>query len=220
MQNQLSRLVGNCVDVLRIGPAPRNLPAMLAEFMADHRVSKRRFMAQMLPKGGVGVELGVFTGLFSTELLRHSGSRKIYFVDPWHLEFGAKYPDWGRYTGYGRLLTSIALTLARSRIQKHARETDAEIVVGYSTGFLSALPDAYLDWAYVDSSHSYRGTKDELALLKSKVRKGGLILGDDWHDEPDHAHSGVAQAVNEAIAAGDFVLVGVFPEMQWMIRRV
>lgn len=213
-------MAGNCVDVLRIGPIPQNFAAFLSEFMADHRVSKRRFMAKMLPRGGVGVELGVFTGLFSTELLRHSASKKVYFVDPWHLEFGSTYPDWGRYTGHGRLLTGIALALAKTRIRKYAGATEAEIVVGYSKEFLSGLADGELDWAYVDSSHSYQGTKEELALLKSKVKRGGLILGDDWHGEPDHAHSGVAQAVYESIAAGEFELVGVFPEMQWMIRRV
>jgi hypothetical protein len=48
------------------------------------------------------------------------------------------------------------------------------------------MPDHSLDWAYVDSSHAYDHTVQELALLDRKVRSGGVIAGDDWQPDPDH----------------------------------
>ena len=31
-------------------------------------------------------------------ILKEARPKKVFFVDPWHLEYGETYPDWGRYT--------------------------------------------------------------------------------------------------------------------------
>lgn len=218
MLRQIFRMIRNGADVARVRPLPRGA-AIVAETFADHRISPRRFVPKMFPLDGVGAELGVFTGLFSTELLRHARPRKAYFVDPWRLAHGARFPDWGRYTAYGRLATADAEALARARIAAAAGGAETKIVVGYSTEFLAHLPDETLDWVYLDSSHSYAGTRDELALLARKLKPGGIVAGDDWHDDREHRHAGVAQAVEESIDEGRFALVGTYPEMQWAARR-
>ncbi len=37
----------------------------------------------MLPKGGVGAELGVWKGEFSVRLLKGAKPRQLYLIDPW-----------------------------------------------------------------------------------------------------------------------------------------
>lgn len=44
-------------------------------------IKSRKQMMSMLPKGGVGVELGVFWGDFSHVILREAQPRKLYLVD-------------------------------------------------------------------------------------------------------------------------------------------
>lgn len=219
MLNRMSRIMRNGADIAGVRPLPRGA-AIVAEALADHRISPRRFVPKMFPSGGVGAELGVFTGLFSTQLLRYARPRKAYFVDPWGLAHGARFPDWGRYTAYGRLTTDDAEALARARIAAAAGDAETTIVVGYSTDFLESLPDDTLDWVYLDSSHSYAGTRDELALLSHKLKPGGIVAGDDWHADRGHRHAGVAQAVEEAVDEGRFALLGAFDEMQWAARRI
>lgn len=219
MLHQMTGIMRNGADLAGLRPLPRGA-AIIAEAFADHRISRRRFVPKMFPVGGVGAELGVFTGLFSTQLLRYARPRKAYFVDPWGLAHGTHFPDWGRYTAFGRLATQDAERLARARIAAASGDTETTVVVGYSTDFLASIPDEALDWVYLDSSHSYAGTRDELALLSHKLKPGGIVAGDDWHDDRGHRHAGVAQAVQEAVAEGRFTLLGAYDAMQWAARRI
>ena len=212
------RFVPNTIDVVKTGRFPSTIPALRAELLSDHRISSRKFVTDFIPKGGIGAELGVFTGLFSTILLRHTAAERIYFVDPWWEAFGEHYPDWGTYTGNGKLRTRSAYEAATSRIGKLKKRTQAEIIVGTADVFLKSVPDGYLDWVYLDSTHSYEGTQIELDLLKDKLKPGGVVVGDDWHDDAAHPHSGVSKAVREAVLAGHFEMIGTFDALQWAIR--
>jgi hypothetical protein len=211
-------LLTNTIDVLRVGSLRANFPLIRAEFLVNHRVRDRIPLANLLPTGGIGAELGVFTGLFSTVLLDMARPRKTYFVDPWWKAYGEHYSDWGRYTDHGRLSTATAYEVAVDRITRRSRKAEIEIVVDYSTQFLARLPDKHLNWAYLDSTHSYEGTCEEFAILRRKIMLGGILAGDDWHDDQSHRHAGVARAIKEAIAKKQCELIGTFPSHQWAVR--
>lgn len=53
----------------------------------------------------------------------------------------------------------------------------------------------YFDWAYLDTSHEEQHTARELELLRTKVKPGGWILGDDWFESPDHPFFGEVRAI-------------------------
>lgn len=57
------------------------------------------------------------------------------------------------------------------------------------------VPDASLDFIFIDAGHSYRAVRDDIAAWRGKVRVGGAILG---HDYGHPRYDGVAQATNEA----------------------
>lgn len=212
------RFLPNALDVAGTGKFPLSHALGKTELLSDHRISSRKFVTDILPKGGVGAELGVFTGLFSTVLLKYTDAKKIYFVDPWWEVFGEYYPDWGVYTSNGRLKTRVAHEAARDRIERNRHKTDVAVVAQTSYAFLADAPDHHFDWIYLDSTHDYDGTRQELELLKTKLKPGGIIVGDDWHEDPSHPHWGVAKAVREAIDAGDYEMAGTYPALQWSIR--
>ena len=118
---QLSAFAKNARDVIKAGNLAWDLSLIRSEMTTDHRISDRRFLADMLPKGGIGAEIGVFTGLFSTVLLEIARPKKIYFVDPWWQAYGPNYPNWGCYTDYGRLSTKAAYETALRRTASHSR---------------------------------------------------------------------------------------------------
>ncbi|WP_259669481.1 MULTISPECIES: class I SAM-dependent methyltransferase [unclassified Rhizobium] len=211
--------ITNAKDILFAGSTPLDYKFLQSEFLFDHRLKSRQFLCDLLPKGGVGAELGVFTGLFSTILLDRARPKSAYFVDPWWLIFGNRYPDWGIYTANGRLSTRRAHDVASRRIKKNAHGASVSVHVAYSVPFLEQLPDDHLDWVYLDSSHSYAGTAEELKVLRRKVKPGGIVAGDDWHDTLGHTHSGVAVAIREAVEVGAFQMIGSYPALQWAIRR-
>jgi SAM-dependent methyltransferase len=95
-----------------------------------------------------------------------------------------------------------ALALVIRRLRPAIETGQAQVVVDDDRSFLASLDDDALDWVYLDSSHQYAHTLDELELLVRKVKEGGIIAGDDWQPDPEHRHHGVAKAVREFEAAG------------------
>ena len=78
-------------------------------------------------------------------------------------------------------------------VAEHApASTVCEIHVGDDLEFLAGLPDAHLDWAYLDSSHQYEHTVAELELLDAKVAADGRILGHDWIEDPERHNHGAS----------------------------
>ena len=58
-------------------------------------------------------------------------------------------------------------------------------------------PPGAIDFVLIDADHSYQGVRDDLESWCSKVRKGGIICGDDFNDE---AFPGVGKALQEFFA--------------------
>jgi hypothetical protein len=217
MRFLIDHFILNSIDILRAGILlDRSL--LRAEFLHDHRVGRRAFVANLLPRRGVGGEIGVFTGLFSRILLSAARPKKMYFIDPWWKEYGSRYPDWGSYTDHGRLSTAVAHRIASKRIRRYTQETRAEVLVEYSTTFLPKVPDNHFDWIYIDSTHSYEGTRAELLAFRTKVKSGGIVAGDDWQDDPVHPHAGIAKAVREGLERREYESLMILPALQWMIR--
>jgi hypothetical protein len=179
----------------------------------------RRHILELLRRGTVGAELGVFTGLFSAAILEVVQPTHLYLVDPWWVEYGEYYPDWGTYTDGGRLRTRDAYQQAVNRVRSVQKLTKVEFCVQRSTTWLNTLEDERLDWAYLDSTHQYNDTMQELELLGRKVKRSGLILGDDWQPDSTHMHHGVFKAVQDFSRKGSFEIIRADEHLQWALRR-
>ena len=194
-------------------------PALrVAEHDADHRLEGRRAILRLLKPDTVGAELGVFTGLFSEIILGDVRPAVLHLVDPWWLAYGERYPDWGAYTAEGQLETRVAHDVASARAEAARGACDVQVHVSTSADWLRSLPDASLDWAYVDSTHYYQETLEELTLLAAKIRPDGLVLGDDWWPDPGDPHHGVFRAVHELVRAGLWDVLRADEHVQWALR--
>jgi len=189
-----------------------------AEHDAEHRVDGRRGILGLVKPGTVGAELGVFTGLFAEAILETVRPAVLHLVDPWWLAYGELYPDWGTYTAGGTLPTRVAHDAAVVRTEAARGDCDVHVHVSTSAGWLRSLPNASLDWAYVDSTHYYRETLEELILLRDKLRPDGIVLGDDWRPEPSDPHHGVFRAVHDLVRSGMWDVIRADEQLQWALR--
>ena len=169
---------------------------------------------EILPKNSKGVELGVCKGDFSRKILDIVKPEKLYLVDPWWL-LGKK--TWS-FSIINRSVISGYINVVK-RFENELIDGQVEIKVGYSKDVLKEFPDKYLDWAYIDSSHFYKETKEELELLKLKVKDNGFIAGHDWEPDPSKKHHGVYKAVNEFLRDNPYEIVHLDEATQWCIRK-
>ncbi|HEX7977670.1 MAG TPA: class I SAM-dependent methyltransferase [Gemmatimonadaceae bacterium] len=173
-------------------------------------VATRARMIALLPRGGVAAEIGVSRGKFTAAIMAANPPRKLHLVDVWASD---------RYNQ----------TLRQGVEQTYAAEIAAgsvEINLGYSIEVGRSFPDAYFDWIYLDTDHSYPTTRDELAVYESKMKPGGIIAGHDYvmGNWRSSLKFGVIEAVTEFCIARNWELLYVTTEQttnaSFAIRKI
>jgi Methyltransferase domain len=119
-------------------------------------------------------EVGVWRGEFAeTMLSRCPDIARYYMVDPWrHLDDWNKpaNADDDRFERYYAEVLGRTEPWAGKRVMLRGRTTEVA----------DEIPDASLDFAYIDGDHSLRGISIDLVRMWPKIRDGGWIGGDDF----------------------------------------
>jgi hypothetical protein len=120
------------------------------------------------------VEVGVFKGDFSREILKQCSSiEKYYMIDPWrHLD------DWNKPANISD--EEFEETLLET-IEKTDFAAEKRIILrGKTAEVIDEIRDGELDFAYIDGDHTLRGITLDLIRVYPKVKAGGYIGGDDF----------------------------------------
>ncbi len=203
-----SRALRQAVDILAEN---RLVPRRILE---RRETTRRRFLATHVQPGGIGAEIGVQKGFFTHAILRTVEPQRLHLVDPWYL-LGEKW-DWATTNQS----TTTALRNIIHWFRKELARGDVVIHIGFAARVLADFPDNYFDWVYLDTSHSYEDTLEELKVLGSKVKENGIILGDDWFSAPGHKFYGQYRAINEFVSGSDYRIVASSDaDHQWALKR-
>lgn len=127
-------------------------------------LTTREELLSLLPIGGVVAELGVDQGDFSESILNITKPQKLHLIDSW----GSK-----RYNQKKR-------TSVENRFSEGVKEKSIEINIGLSTEVVTNFKDNYFDWIYIDTTHSYKTTIEELEAYRTKIKPNGYITGHDF----------------------------------------
>jgi SAM-dependent methyltransferase len=146
-------------------------------------LASREKMLELLPKGSVCAELGIFRCEFSEKILSLTEPRKLHLID----------------------ISPRSVELAK---QKFRWDAEVETHLGDSAETLLGLPEEF-DWIYIDGDHSYSGAKRDLEAARRKLKAGGLICCNDYifFGTSDLVKYGVVEAVNEFCLQSNFELV-------------
>jgi predicted O-methyltransferase YrrM len=183
----------------------------VARLLATGPPRHRVFLLEMLPRQSVGAEVGVHLGDFSAEILRAVAPRELHLIDPWRHEASEAYSDDGQAemdARHQRICERLAAEMRAGQVKIH-RSSSADA--------LRALPDAYLDWIYIDGNHLYEYVKEDLELALRKVRPGGPITGDDYR-EGGWWQGGVKKAVDEIVQREPVERIAI-RNQQFVLRR-
>jgi len=120
------------------------------------------------------VEVGVWKGDFAEEILRKCRSiEKYILIDPW-----ASLPDWNKPLNVD---DKKFKEIYAEAMKKLTFASDKIVVLrGRTKEVVEKIPDDSLDLAYIDGDHTLRGITIDLISLFPKIKKNGLIAGDDF----------------------------------------
>jgi hypothetical protein len=135
-----------------------------------------------------GAEVGVYFGGLSEAILSGNLLDKFYLVD--------SYPLWlfGSELRANLYFFNLVSRMKKFKDQVEIIRQDSEIA---STNFL----DNSLDFVFIDACHDYESVKLDIKMWYSKVKNGGLFMGDDYNFE------GVKKAVNEFASIYNYQVV-------------
>ena len=119
-------------------------------------------------------EVGVWKGEYAEKILKSCpGIENYVMIDPWrHL------PDWNKPANEAQLVFDDIFQEAIGRNQ-FAKEK-LTVLRDRTVIAADSLKDGYLDATYIDGDHTLKGITIDLIKMHPKVRKGGLIGGDDF----------------------------------------
>lgn len=149
---------------------------LLALISVSH-IYAREILKDIIPENGVGAEIGVWKGDFSRFLWNNTHPQKLHLIDPW--VFRDDYP-WAMYGGVIAKSQEEMDKIYNQVIKTFSSYSEVEIHRMSSVLASELFPEDYFDWIYIDGDHTYIGVMDDLTSYYSKVKKGGLIIGDDY----------------------------------------
>lgn len=166
-------------------------------------VENRSQLLELMPRNGIAAEIGVNKGDFSEEILKRSHPAKLHLIDVWGSE------------RYHKGLED----LVKGRFKPEIEKGTVEVNVGFSVDMSKRFENEYFDWIYIDTTHLYADTRDELEAYSKKMKPGGIIAGHDfvsgnWRSAIKY---GVIEAVHEFCVKNDWELL--FLTMELSIPR-
>lgn len=147
--------------------------------MVNHLIPDR-----YVKKDSIGAEIGVWQGRTSRQLV-DKGVKRLYLIDPYIFTNNAKRWDGGKYGQGLKVLSQEDMDrLYQSVFNSFKEEPSVVFLRKKSQKALEDIPDESLDWVYIDGDHDYLTVKADLEGYYKKVKKGGVIMGDDYWQKP------------------------------------
>jgi len=184
------------------------------------RTRHREVLFELLPPRSVGAEIGVHRGDLSARLLRRLDLQRLHLIDPWRYVRSPDHPGLLQGGRVGRDQRNMDRRY-RGILARFKREIEAGVVVvhrGTAAEAAPDIPDASLDWAYIDGDHSYEAVANDISTYAPKLAPGGLMAGDDYGERVG-PRAGVSQAVDELIESARPTVLRLDPgDRQWVLR--
>lgn len=141
----------------------------------------RGMLLQVLPKGGVGVEIGVLMGDFSAQLLQATQPKKLYLVDPWmHFDDAAHTTTLYGGSAFTREEVEGRYPRVVERFREQTQAGLVEIIRDFSTKWAGQVGDGTLDYVYVDGDHNKDAVAADIDAFWPKLKLGGIMAFDDY----------------------------------------
>jgi len=138
--------------------------------------ASREDLVRTFLSGGIGAEIGVQHGRFSTFLLDNVRPERLHLFDM-----------------SKRLIAQSVVDDPRT-----------ELHVGDSSTNLSRLPDQHFDWIYIDGDHRLDGVRKDTEAAMRKIKPGGYLVFNDYTPWSigEAMPYGVMTVVNDVVNSG------------------
>jgi hypothetical protein len=178
---------------------------MIKKIKHDQERSEFLSLLNKLVPGGRGVEIGVFKGQFSKEIL-DIWDGKLYMVDVWR-GLGEEYQDMSNHNNHSEAYLNTMQSII-------GLEERAIMIRSASSDCIDLFENESLDFIYIDANHAYDFVKEDIDLWFPKLKKGGIFSGHDYvnldWDQPPYLENGKDKHIYTNTFSGEVIYNGIF----------
>ena len=120
----------------------------------------------------VCIEIGVYEGINAKNIFQNLDVKKIYLIDPYETYIETTKKEFPK-----RVMGEEFFLATKKRLKGFLHKI--EFIKKYSEEAVKMFKDESIDFIYVDGNHGYDFVKKDLELYYPKLKKGGVIAGDD-----------------------------------------
>ena len=147
---------------------------------------KRAYILEQLNKNSKLVEVGVWKGDFSRQILNISSPKLLILVDSW--TFDEKVRGCAPQVNGEEPLNQHFFDQAKNdTFNKFENIQNVHILDLNSLDASNNYEDNFFDYIYIDAEHTYKAVTNDLKVWYPKLKKNGILFGDDyyWREEDD-----------------------------------
>jgi hypothetical protein len=176
-----------------------------SNIMYDSRENLVADLNNLVPMGK-GVEIGVFKGEFSKNVLQN-WEGTLYMVDVWR-PLGAEYEDASNHREHIDAFQETMENIKGMEDRGIMIRATSEIAAGM-------FDDESLDFIFIDANHAYDFVVEDINLWFPKLKKGGVFSGHDyinmnWYEDPNFASNGKDKYIYSTLPDGTLFYNGIF----------
>lgn len=165
MSDTLSRVL----ELLQIDPTGIDIKARRMPIEVPN-VGRHR-LAKLFGELGftIGCEVGTEQGGYAEEICKANPTARLICVDAWQ-----RYAGYRDHVDQGKLDRFYEATKARLAAY------DVTFIRKFSVDAAKDIPDASLDFVYLDAAHDFKHVSEDLCAWVPKVKQFGIVSGHDW----------------------------------------
>lgn len=154
-----------------------------------------RFLKSIRKRDLAGAEIGVLEGWHALDMMERLPIKKLFLVDPWKAY--NEYAESVNNPRKSQKALNERMRVAQKVLKKYGNRV--VFIRKFSEEAAKLIEDESLDFVYIDGNHQYEFVKKDIEAWYPKVKKGGIIGGDDYTSCPETEAEGfgIFRAVNE-----------------------
>lgn len=164
---------------------------LLNNLLSNIDISKKINIAE------IGVYKGRCTAMWNVMLMNRNIAYDYYAID----HFMGSVEHEKNYDYYGATVDNLAPIINKINLIKNDSISESK-----------NYPDEFFDIVYIDASHDYESVKNDILHWLPKVKRGGIICGDDYTE----GWAEVVKAVNEVFNNN----VNTIGNQQWWKKKI
>lgn len=183
-----------------------------------HSLAESNFYKALVNKvkNGIIVEIGVYGGVSLLGVVEtcQKNNNHIYGIDPWeniNTANGQQMSNEQKKT-YREIIKSVRLNL-ENIVKFEGYNKTVTLISDFSKNAVSQFKNGSIDVIFIDGDHSYKSVYEDLNIWFPKIKKDGVIWGDDFN------WKSVQLAVKDFCKIKNIKLRQICDGRAWTIKR-